>query len=53
MTKETVAIRAAEMSMQMGWCLQCHSTHPSVEENYGVRAEVRRSELKDCTTCHK
>ena len=53
MTKETVAVRAASMTMTMGWCLDCHSGHPSVDTNYGVNAELRRAELKDCYTCHK
>lgn len=53
MTKETVAIRAPSMSMEMGWCLKCHESHPSVDNNYGVNAELRRAELKDCNTCHQ
>lgn len=42
-----------EPSLQMGWCLDCHATHPSIDENYGDNADLRRSELKDCWTCHK
>lgn len=53
MTQETVAIRAPSMTMEMGWCLSCHEDHPSVEKNYGVQAELRRAELKDCNTCHQ
>ena len=53
MSKETVAVRAESMSMEMGWCLDCHNTHPSVDENYGTKAELRRAELKDCYTCHQ
>ena len=53
MSKETVAVRAESMSMEMGWCLECHNDHPSVDENYGVGAEARRAELKDCLTCHQ
>ena len=48
---DTVMIR--EASLQMGWCLDCHAEHPSVDENYGEKAQLRRSELKDCWTCHK
>jgi len=39
--------------LNMGWCLDCHKTHPSVDEHYGAQAELRRAELKDCYTCHK
>ncbi|MCO4746583.1 MAG: cytochrome c3 family protein [Proteobacteria bacterium] len=42
-----------ETTLQMGWCLGCHETHPSVNENYGEKADLRRAELKDCWTCHK
>ena len=47
----TVAYRVN--TLQMGWCLDCHSEHPKVDENYGANAELRRAELKDCYTCHK
>jgi hypothetical protein len=47
----TVAYRVN--TLQMGWCLDCHSDHPTVDENYGASAELRRAELKDCLTCHK
>jgi hypothetical protein len=59
----TVARRVSELTM--GWCLNCHESHPSVQENYcgdteAVQngescesAELRRTELKDCYTCHK
>ena len=47
----TVAVRKSELTM--GWCLQCHEPHEKVDENYGAQAELRRSELKDCWTCHK
>ena len=53
MSKETVAVRSPDMTMEMGWCLECHGEHPSVDDNYGVEAEARRAELKDCYTCHK
>ncbi len=42
-----------ETTMQMGWCLDCHATHPSIDTNYGNKADLRRAELKDCWTCHK
>lgn len=42
-----------ETTMQMGWCLDCHETHPKIDENYGEKATLRRAELKDCWTCHK
>ena len=42
-----------EAPLQMGWCLDCHATHPSVDKNYGDNASIRRAELKDCWTCHK
>jgi len=47
----TVARRVGELTM--GWCLDCHENHPSVNENYGASAELRRAEMKDCWTCHK
>lgn len=53
MTQETVAVRAPTMTMTMGWCLECHESHPSVDTNYGVESELRRAELKDCYTCHQ
>lgn len=46
-------VMVRETTLQMGWCLDCHAGHPSVDENYGDRAETRRAELKDCWTCHK
>lgn len=46
-----VAQRAA--SLKMGWCLDCHAQHESIDKNYGDKAELRRAELKDCWTCHK
>jgi hypothetical protein len=42
-----------EATLQMGWCLECHATHPSVLTNYKDKADLRRAELKDCWTCHK
>lgn len=42
-----------ETTLQMGWCLDCHASHPSVDKNYGDDANTRRAELKDCWTCHK
>ena len=42
-----------ETTMQMGWCLDCHGGHPSIDDNYGEEANLRRAELKDCWTCHK
>jgi Cytochrome c7 and related cytochrome c len=47
----TVGRRVSQLTM--GWCLDCHSKHPKVDENYGADAELRRAELKDCWTCHK
>ncbi len=47
----TVAYRVSELTM--GWCLNCHESHPKVDENYGAQAELRRAEMKDCWTCHK
>jgi hypothetical protein len=46
----TTVVRKGELTM--GWCLDCHKTHPKVNENYGSKAELRRAELKDCYTCH-
>lgn len=46
-----VAQRVAPLTM--GWCLDCHAQHESIDKNYGVKAELRRAELKDCWTCHK
>jgi hypothetical protein len=48
---EKVMVR--ETSLQMGWCLDCHASHPSIDTNYGEAASLRRAELKDCWTCHK
>jgi len=48
---DEVTIR--ESTLQMGWCLDCHKRHPSIDENYGELADLRRAELKDCWTCHK
>lgn len=47
----TVAVRVS--TLQMGWCLDCHRQHPSVDANYGAQSELRRAEMKDCYTCHK
>lgn len=47
------AVMVRETTLQMGWCLDCHAEHPSVDENYGDMAGTRRAELKDCWTCHK
>lgn len=46
-------VMVRETTMQMGWCLDCHATHPSIDKNYGDKAQLRRAELKDCWTCHK
>lgn len=48
-----IEVMKREAPMQMGWCLDCHKTHPSVDANYGENADLRRMELKDCWTCHK
>lgn len=48
---EHVMVR--ETTLQMGWCLDCHAQHPSIDKNYGEKANLRRAELKDCWTCHK
>jgi len=46
-------VMVRETTMQMGWCLECHGSHPSIDKNYGEKANLRRAELKDCWTCHK
>lgn len=46
-------VMVRESSLQMGWCINCHESHPSVDTNYGEAASARRAELKDCWTCHK
>ncbi|MEQ1567282.1 MAG: cytochrome c3 family protein [Myxococcota bacterium] len=46
-------VMVREATLQMGFCLNCHATHPSVDQNYGDGAALRRAELKDCWTCHK
>jgi hypothetical protein len=46
-------VMVRETTMQMGWCLDCHAQHPSIDKNYGDQANLRRAELKDCWTCHK
>ncbi len=53
METRTVAERDEDMTMLMGWCLDCHQNHSSVDENYGASASLRRAELKDCYTCHR
>jgi hypothetical protein len=50
-TDMTTAYRVGQLTM--GWCLDCHKSHPNVDKNYGAQAELRRAELKDCWTCHK
>jgi hypothetical protein len=54
----TVARRVGELTM--GWCLNCHESHPSITENYCNEDEasceseqLRRAEIKDCWNCHK
>ncbi len=46
-------VNVRETTLQMGWCLECHGSHPSIDTNYGDKADLRRAELKDCWTCHK
>ncbi len=46
-------VMVREATLQMGWCLDCHGSHPSIDQNYGEAADLRRAELKDCWTCHK
>jgi hypothetical protein len=46
-------VMVREATLQMGFCVDCHATHPSVDQNYGDKAALRRAELKDCWTCHK
>lgn len=53
MYRKVDEVMVREASLQMGWCIQCHATHPSVDANYGDGATLRRTELKDCWTCHK
>ena len=50
---EEMTVDQRVASLKMGWCLDCHATHESVDANYGTQAELRRAELKDCYTCHK
>lgn len=53
-TQELVKnVMVRETTLQMGWCLDCHASHPSIDANYGEKADLRRAELKDCWTCHK
>jgi hypothetical protein len=46
-------VMVREATLQMGWCVNCHESHASVDENYADAASLRRAELKDCWTCHK
>ncbi len=46
-------VMVRESTLQMGWCVNCHGAHPSIDENYGELADLRRAELRDCWTCHK
>lgn len=50
---EEMTVMVRETTLQMGWCLDCHANHPSIDKNYGKDADLRRAELKDCWTCHK
>lgn len=50
---EVPTVMQRETTLQMGWCLDCHASHPSIDKNYGDKADLRRAELKDCWTCHK
>lgn len=50
---QTMTVNQRVASLKMGWCLDCHAQHPSIDDNYGTKAELRRAELKDCWTCHK
>ncbi len=50
---QTMGVNERVASLKMGWCLDCHAQHPSIDDNYGTKAELRRAELKDCWTCHK
>jgi hypothetical protein len=52
-TRKVDQVMIREGTLQMGWCIRCHQTHPSVDQNYGDQAALRRAELKDCWTCHK
>ena len=54
----TVARRVGDLTM--GWCLNCHESHPSINTNYCAEGEasceseqLRRAEIKDCWNCHK
>jgi len=59
--QDTMAAAQRVSELTMGWCLNCHESHPSVPENYCEElvdgtcadAELRRTEIKDCYTCHK
>jgi hypothetical protein len=51
--ERVVNVMIRETTMQMGWCIDCHANHPSIDKNYGDKADLRRAELKDCWTCHK
>ena len=51
--RKVAEVMVRETSLQMGWCLDCHASHPSIDQNYGEAATLRRAELKDCWTCHK
>jgi hypothetical protein len=51
--QDTMTVAQRVNTLEMGWCLDCHRDHPTVDENYGASAELRRAELKDCLTCHK
>lgn len=55
-------VMTREATLQMGWCLNCHADHPSIQQNYCGddasdaecdESNIRRAELKDCWTCHK
>jgi hypothetical protein len=52
-TDDLEYVMVRETTLQMGWCLDCHAEHPSIDKNYGEKADLRRAELKDCWTCHK
>ena len=50
---EEMTVDQRVATLKMGWCLDCHAQHESIDTNYRDKAELRRAELKDCWTCHK
>ena len=50
---KATSVMVRRTSLQMGWCLDCHESHPYIENTYGESTALRQQELRDCLICHK